>query len=114
MADDATGNWYKPNSLRAGVSAAGVYLAAFAVTADSASANELYELKLNVGTTPADHIASERNFGTGGDYGQLTASGFLTVAAGDDVWLSFKQKSAGTDEFHIQHGNVNLSRISVA
>ena len=106
-----TGNWYKPSSLTANTGSAGTYRLSFNITADSAAAGETYKMEANKNVTALDNIASERNFSTGADYGQLTASGLVTLADGDVVWLSFKQSSPGTDSLTIRHANINLIRI---
>lgn len=111
VADDATGNWYMGSYLKADVGSAGTYRLSFNITADSASSGESYKAEANKNATALDNIASERNFGTGTDYGQLTASGLVTVSDGDYLWLSFKQKSAGTDNFLVYHANFNVQRL---
>jgi hypothetical protein len=111
VADDATGNWYQPSYLKANTGSAGVYKIQWNITADSATNGEHYKVEANQNVTPLDNIASERNFGTGTDYGVMTASGLVNVADGDYLWLSFKQTSAGNDDFTILHANFNINRM---
>lgn len=111
VSNDATGNWYRPSSLKANTGSAGTYRLSFNITADGAAAGETYKIEANRGVTALDNIASERNFAAGADYGQVTAGGLVTVADGDVIWLSLKQTSAGNDNITIRHANMNIVRI---
>ena len=111
VADDATGNWYKPNSLRASANAAGVYRIEVSLTGEASAGGKLYRFCLNVGPLPTENIVTERFMGTGGDFRVVMANGILTLAAGDDVWLSFKQITVGATNLVLRHVNVNLMRM---
>ena len=105
-----TGNFYRGSALKAGVGSAGIYKAMFSCSADSVSNDTLFKFELNVNQNPADNIVSERYFRQGADYSTVPSSGLLTIAEGDYVWLSCKNKTDNSD-IYFRHGNISLIKI---
>lgn len=110
VANDATGNWFLGSYIQ--TSSPGVYLVTLAVTLQGASATvENYHVEANKGITALDNVAMEVTLSATGNTNSLASSGFVRLAAGDRLWVSIKQVSAGTDSVTFNHGNLNAVRI---
>lgn len=102
-------NWYQPSTLK--VSQGGIYRVQFHISAVAPATNKTFKAELNHNLTAIDNVGAQRNFASGTDFGQLVASGFTTVTAGEYIWLSIKNKSSDTTDLLIYISNVNVLKI---
>lgn len=99
---------YAPAYLQCGTNAAGVYRAEFVLVGTAANPNKNFKFELYTGVTPNDNVVSERN--TTGTLASMAASGNITLAAGDRVWLACMNLTDATD-YTVKDFNIHLSRI---
>jgi hypothetical protein len=104
-AADSTGYWQRGSRLRCG--SAGVYKISWNLSGDSVVNGDDFKIEANAGITHLDNIVGERIFSNGADYTPLAANGLVSLAVGDDVWLSLKNKS-GAGDFTARHANLNI------
>lgn len=97
-----------PACLKASVGSAGVYNASFVIDGTSANPNKLWKFELNTNIAANDNIVAERL--TTGTLAVVSASGHITVADGDCVWISGKNKTDAAD-YTITHLNLHLESI---
>jgi hypothetical protein len=108
------GFWQQPSYLLAGAGSAGIYLMTFQVTGDSATTGEAFRVEACIGNasgiTDQDHISADTTWSSGTDWRTITASGMITVAASDRVFLTWKGLSS-TRGITWRHGSTNVVRI---
>ena len=107
---DQTGQWQRGANLKANTSSAGTYLLAWSITADAAANSKEIKVEPVLNVTHQDKAASQRLFGTGGDWGQLVGGCVVTVAAGDIIYLQAKNVTDDTD-FTIKHSNLTINKL---
>ncbi len=105
----SAGRVVEPSYLQAGTNAAGTYLFQLSISGQSVGTGITFKWELNNDITPIDTIVSERKH-TNTDMGAMASSGFVTIVAGDRIWLSTMNKDNTTD-FTIEHANVNGHRL---
>lgn len=109
-----TCNWYQPSTMKIPAGGDGVYRVAFNLTADAAANGKNFKAEVSYGgvtaLADADGAVAEQLFANGADYSTLSGSSFLTLVAGDYVWLQIKDTTDDTD-LVIRHGNMNLTRL---
>ena len=106
----STGALVRPDTLKASVGSAGVYLCSMSFTADTNN-NVEFKFEMNINTTAQDNIVVEENFEVGSGYESLSTSGIITVAEGDYIWASC-ENNTGTQDINFRHGNINLVRLT--
>jgi len=104
--DDATGSVRRPATMKALV--AGVYKATFDVSGTPANPNDNLKFELNKDVTPLDNIVARGIWTSATKYQSMASSGFVSVTAGQYIWLSVKNYS-GTGNLTISSGNVVLN-----
>lgn len=105
-----TGTWLQGDYLTIG--AAGVYAVDWSLSADGVSAtSENYHVEVVKNLTDLDNMASESLIAGGTDISVFGSGGLVTLAAGDRLWMQFKQTTAGTDGITIGHGNLRVRRV---
>ena len=105
--DDATGNARRPATLK--VLNAGIIRVAFAVSGSCDSANDVLKFEMNKDITPLDNVVCNAIWDTTTKYRTASTSGFVSVTAGQYLWLSVKNYS-GTGDITIRAANVNVKR----
>lgn len=98
----------EPAYLLAGSGAAGVYAASFTIDGTAAATGKVWKFELNINLLSQDNVVSERY--TSGTLTSVSASGLITIADGDKVWLSGKN-ATDTGDYTIKHANVNVRRV---
>lgn len=105
-----TGTWHEGDYLT--VTNAGVYQVIWSMSASSASASvENYKIEPVHGITDIDEGAAESQINNGAGISVFGGGSLHTLAAGDRIWLKYKQKTAGTDALTITHGNLRVVRV---
>jgi hypothetical protein len=92
---DRTFNWYNPSTLK--VAKAGIYNVAYHVSIDAASNGDVFKAEMNHNITPLDDTAAQNTFANGVAYGSLGGSSIVSLAAGEYLWISLKNKSGAGD-----------------
>jgi len=105
-----TGSWAMGAYLRCSTGSDGIYKATWSNTALPASNNETFKFELNKNTTPLDNIAGSNKYGIVGDYKNMGASGLVSLAVGDRIWLSARNETSNAD-ITVRHCNINLIRL---
>jgi hypothetical protein len=106
----ATGNWTKPATLVAGADAAGKYELSWSASFQPASPNKLFKFEPRVNVTPEDKAVGETK-PSAADPRCAASSCYLTIAAGDRVCMTAKNKTDATD-VTIIHCNIRVRRYS--
>jgi|ERR1700690_96941 len=106
----ATGTWAAGACLTAGPSAAGKYQLFWSVGCKSTGANKLYKFEPCQNVTNVDKAASSSLLTTT-DLQSISASAFITVAAGDVVTLLCQNQTDATD-ITIVYTNVRVIRYA--
>jgi hypothetical protein len=108
-AGGSTGDVVVPSWLKAGANAAGVYAASFCIDGTADNTNKNWKWELNVGVNAADNIVTQRL--STNSLAAQSASGNITIAVNDYVWLSGKNINDTTD-YEVKNLNVHLHKIS--
>ena len=104
-----TATWTEGSYLEAGVDAAGEYLANLSITAAGVNAAKNWKFELFKNSTEVDHVATEMT-PAGTNHQNCASSGFITIVAGDRIYVGLKNETDATD-LELEHANVNLHRI---
>lgn len=107
-AGTSAGTVDQPACLKASTGSAGIYWATFNLVGTAANPNKDWRWELHTGITPNDNIVSERT--TTATLASMTASGHITIADGDYVWLAGKNITDTTD-YTVKHANIHLHKI---
>jgi len=105
-----TGFMKRGCGLKAGAGSAGDYRLAYATSFTADSNSTQFKIEVNQNIADADNIACERYFTSADKAGNLVASGLLTLAVGDIVWLSCANITDATN-YKILHLNMNLAKL---
>ena len=96
--------------LKAAAGSAGNYRVAFNSSAFSASNSKTWHIEVNQNATARDNIASKAQSSSNSTYRNLGASGILTIADGDVIWLSIANDTDGSN-ITCEFINLNLVRV---
>lgn len=107
---DVTGSWQRGANLKAGAGSAGTYTLRWNITADAVAGTPEMKVEPVINVTHQDKAASQRNFSTGDDWGQLTGGCIVTVAAGDIIYFQVKNLDDDNDML-IKHMNLTLTKL---
>lgn len=105
----ATGNWRKGAALVAGADAAGEYELSWGCTFLPAAANKLYKFEPRINVTAVDKAVAETK-PSAADPRAIKASCYVTIAAGDRVIMTCKNKT-DTSNVTIVHSNIHVKRL---
>jgi hypothetical protein len=109
---DDTGNWSRGDSLTIDAGSEGIYLISWAASVSSPdAANKIFKLEVCKNTTDLDEFVAEQKIAIQNDLGSLGASGIVTLAAGDKVWLKVKNTEVDTSDISFKHVTLHISRI---
>jgi hypothetical protein len=90
---------------------AGVYWAAYQISATPANSNDVFEFELFYGNaTEALSTESQVKLGATSDYGSASGIGLMTLAAGDCIALSVENLTGGNNMTN-RHVNVVLRKV---
>jgi hypothetical protein len=109
VADDGASDWDKGAYLLAGASAAGVYKATWTLSLNVTvfqSSNVIPQLYVNA--TACNKCRGKEFVGTSDECNDLSGQSFLTIAAGDKVFLAVTCSNANADPV-LQYGSVILT-----
>lgn len=107
-AGTSAGTVDEPAYLKAGTGAAGVYSARFKLDGTASNANKDWKFELNINITAQDNIVTQRT--STNTLATMSASGLITIADNDKVWISGKNITDTTD-YTVKHFNLNLSKL---
>ena len=93
----------------ASAGSAGVYRVSFAFTVKAVADSTLFRIELNQGLLAADNIGCDVYYAKAAEAHSQNSAGLLTIAVGDHIWLTIKNKT-DTSDFTIVHANMALSR----
>jgi hypothetical protein len=105
VADDATGSIRRPATLKALI--AGLYRASFNFSGVALSNNDVFKWELNKDLTHLDNISARAVWTSDPNYRSVSASGLVSLTAGQYVWASVKNYS-GTGDVTLNNGNLTL------
>jgi hypothetical protein len=105
-----TGFMKRGFSLTAGAGSAGVYRLSWNMTLDADENTTQIKVEVNRNVDDLDNIASEEHFVTKNLDANMSASGLVTIADGDFIWMSMANRTDGTD-INIRHMNLNLVKV---
>lgn len=87
----------------------GTYIIHMSISGQAAGTNKVFKWEVNKNASAIDTVVGEREYTTT-NIGNVASTGIVTVAAGDRLWLSGKNKTDATD-FTIEHANINLHKL---
>jgi hypothetical protein len=86
-----------------------VYHLAWSLSGSSALAGKQFKFELVKNITDLDNMAAESTF-TNNTVQNVSAQGFLTINAGDRIWIQCKNTSGDTTDFVVKHFNITVMR----
>jgi hypothetical protein len=98
----------RPAYLKAGVNAAGVYLATLTLDGTASNSGKAWKWELNTNILPNDNVVTERT--STNSLTSMTTAGLITIAAGDKVWISGKNSTDITD-YTVKNFNLNIVKV---
>jgi len=105
-----TGLMKRGFSLKASAGSAGVYRLSWSLTGDADENTTQIKVEVNRNVDDLDNIAAEVHLVTKNLDESLSASGLVTIADGDFIWMSMANLTDGTD-FNIRHLNLHLVKV---
>ena len=105
-----TGFMKRGFSLKASAGSAGVYRLSWSLTGDADENTTQIKVEVNRNVDDLDNIAAEVHLVTKNLDESLSASGLVTIADGDFIWMSMANLTDGTD-FNIRHLNLHLVKV---
>ena len=97
-------------ALKVSAGSAGVYRVAFNASAHSAGNSKIWHVEVNKNVADIDNIASKAQSSANSTYRNLGASGIVTLADGDVIWMTLKNDTDATN-ITVEFMNMNLTRI---
>ncbi|KKK88311.1 hypothetical protein LCGC14_2744430 [marine sediment metagenome] len=107
-ADDGASDWDQASSLIAGSSATGTYIITWAMSATAATINDTFLFSFVKNDAIQIESQIERKFANN-DVGAMAGTMFLTIAAGDSVWMT--AQNDGTGAITVSYANINLHSL---
>lgn len=110
VADDATGNWYKGDSVTADVGSAGVYKVTWSAFGLTAGNNKDFLVEIFKNAIAQNTLDDKRRFQTTTDIGSINGGGIITIADGDIITFSLTGLT-DTTNFTFEHISLSLHKL---
>ena len=105
-----TEQWIRGSSLRANAGSAGVYRIHWSCTVLPVAKDVVFKVESKQNTTDLDNMAASFKVTTAAYNSPMSATGLVTIADGDYIWLQVKNETNTTD-LRFRHFNFNISKV---
>lgn len=110
VADDATGNWYKGDSVTADAGSAGIYTVSWSAFGLSAGNNKDFRFNVYKNSTSQNSLESKRRFQSSVDIGDIDGGGIISIADGDIITFAITGLT-DTTNFTFEHISLSLHKL---